>query len=112
MNWRVFYADGTVYDSAEGNPQDAPGLGVIVIVQEHKDKQERPYLQHMTDYYIWLGDRWLGCDQFRLWQYWFTEKFDFQKASLAGQTVENWRFKEINQMAKELRDKWYDYRLV
>lgn len=108
VKWCVFYADGTVCGSKDLTPQHAPGLGVIVIVQEHEDPQERPYLQHMTDYYVWLGNRWLGCDLFRLWQYIFVEKHAFPKAALAGQTVSNEDFMEIHKRAKALRDEWYD----
>lgn len=112
MNWCVFYADGTRYEGRGFEPWNIPGLGIIVIVQERGDPQERPYLQHSTDYYIWLGDRWLGCDLFRLWQYWFVEKHDFRKAALAGQTIPNKDFMRIHAQAKELRDKWYDSRNV
>ena len=107
MKWCVFYADGTTQVSEEFEPHEVSGLGVIIIVQEHEDPQERPYLQHMTDYYVWLGRRWLGCDLFRLWQYWFIEKYDFKKASLAGQTVSNKEYMEIRSRAKDLRDTWY-----
>jgi hypothetical protein len=105
--WRVFYANGSIYDSLEYAPNEIPGVGVIVIVQEHEDPQERPYLQHMTDYYIWLGDRWRGCDLFGFWQYIFIDKHDFSKAALAGQTVSNRDFVEIGKSARALRDQWY-----
>jgi hypothetical protein len=66
----------------------------------------------MTDYYIWLGNRWLGCDLFRLWQYIFVEKFNFRKVALAGQTISNKEFTKIGQRARALRDKWHDQRVV
>jgi hypothetical protein len=110
--WCVFYADETIVYSDHLEPSDIPGLGVIVIVQEHEDPQERPYLQHMTDYYVWKGDRWQGCDLFYLWQYMFVEKFEFEKVALAGQTVRNTEFEEIRKQARTLRDKWYDNRNV
>jgi hypothetical protein len=106
--WEVFYADGSTFGSDQGAPQDAPGLGVIVIAQEHEVQGERPYLQHMTDYYVWLGQRWLGCDLFRLWQYFFVERYDFPQAALAGQTVSNRQYMEIREQAKELIGKWHD----
>jgi len=107
MKWRIFYADGTTFGSEKGEPKDAPGLGVVVIVQENETPGERPYLQHRTDYYIWRGNRWLGCDLFGLWQYLFVEKFTFEKAFLAGQTVENWFFDKLHREAKKVRDSWY-----
>lgn len=112
LKWSIFYADGSSYDSEAYKPEDLPGLGVIVIVQAHEDPQERPYLQHMTDYYIWLGDRWLGCDLFRFWQYTFIEKFGFNKVALAGQTISNKEYMKIRERAKDLRDKWYGLSLV
>lgn len=33
MIWRIFYADGSTFDSTQGAPDDAPGYGVEVIVQ-------------------------------------------------------------------------------
>lgn len=106
--WCIFYADGTTFGSDDGEPKVVPGLGVIVIVQEHETSGERPYLQHMTDYYVWLGNRWLGCDLFRLWQYIFIEKPDFEKVALAGQTIANDEFSRIGMEARALRDKWHD----
>ena len=107
MKWCVFYADGTVRGSKDVRPENALGLGVVTIAQEHEDPQEKPYLQHMTDYYVWLGNRWLGCDLFRLWQYIFVEQYAFPKAALAGQTVSNEEFMKINKRAKVLKDEWY-----
>ena len=104
MKWCVLYADGTACESTDHEPWDVPGLGVIVIVQAHEDPQEKAYLQHMTDYYVWLGDRWLGCDLFRLWQYWFVEKHDFRKVALAGQTISNSDFVHIGKQARAIRD--------
>lgn len=106
--WCVFYADGTSWDSSLGHrPEDVPGLGVIVIVVEHEDPLERPYLQHMADYYVWKGDYWQGCDLFYLWQYMFVEKHAYRKVALAGQTVPNDMYMEIRERAKALRDEWY-----
>lgn len=107
MKWCVIYADGSEYSHEEFEPKDIPGLGVLVIVVENNN--ERPYLQHSFDYYVWKGDRWQNCDQFYLWQYWFVEKFDFEKVALAGQTVPNEDFLAAHGRAKEIRDKWHDY---
>ena len=41
MKWRVYYSNETTFDSARGEPKDAPGLGVIVIVLKHKDKRRK-----------------------------------------------------------------------
>jgi hypothetical protein len=102
INWRIYYADYSTFDSSQGEPQDAPGTGVIVIDQQNPLPNEKPYIQHMTDYYIWLGTHWLGCDLLRLYQYWFVDghKYDFPRASLAGETVMNEDYLAIRKKAK------------
>jgi hypothetical protein len=104
VKWRIFYADESTFSSHEGKPEEAPGLGVVSIVVQHKDKKIGAYLQHQTDYYIWLGNRWLGCDLFRLWQYLFVEKFNHSKVCLAGQTISNDLYHKIHLIAKHYRE--------
>jgi hypothetical protein len=107
MKWCVIYADGKELSSEEFEPREIPGLGVLIIVVKNDDG-ENAYLQHSFDYYVWKGDRWQNCDLFYLWQYWFVEKFDYEKASLAGYTVPNEDFLVAHGRAKEIRDKWND----
>lgn len=40
MWWRVYYADGSVFTSQEGEPWDAPRLGVQVVAQERDGDHE------------------------------------------------------------------------
>ena len=101
MNWRIYYADGSTFS---GDAADAPGLGVIVIALKHPDPEIGAYIQHQADYYIWLGDRWLACDLFRLWQYLFIEKLDHPKHALAGQTIDNDHYMQILRAAKQDKD--------
>ena len=102
--WRVYYADGSTFSSRRGGPGNAPGLGVIVIVLTHPDPREGFYIQHQADYYIWLGDRWLACDLFRLWQYIFIEQPHHNKHALAGQTIDNDLYTVILRAAKRDKD--------
>lgn len=104
MNWRIYYADGTTFDDTQGEPADASGLGIIVIVQKHPDSREGSYLQHRADYYIWADQRWWACDLFRLWQYWFMQKYSHPKVSLAGETIQNDLYLKIVQTAKNDKD--------
>jgi len=101
MDWRIYYADGSTF---EGKPENAPGLGVIVIVQKHKDTQIGSYLQHQSDYYVWAEGYWWGCDLFRLWQYWFVQKYPHPKVSLAGETIKNELYDQIIRSAKDDKD--------
>lgn len=111
MNWRIYYADGSTFDNQDGAPSDAPGLGIIVIVQKHDDAREGAYLQHRADYYIWADLRWWACDLFRFWQYIFSQKYDHEKVALAGETIHNSTYVEIVRTAKNDKD-FYDPTVV
>ena len=73
--WRIYYADGSTFDDTQGKPEDAPATGVICILQNppnhgwqlHRDK----------DYYLWLGDEWVGVEPDGFWQYMFKSGYKF-----------------------------------
>jgi len=53
--FKVYYRDGSTY---VGQPENAPVLGVALVVQfskEHGREKVR------GEYYTWYKDRWLGC---------------------------------------------------
>jgi hypothetical protein len=106
VDWRIYYADETTFSSIDGKPHEAPATGIIAIVQKNPIPDENPYIQHMTDYYVWLGNTWLGCDILRLFQYWFVDgyKYDFPRASLSGETVVNELYLDIRKRAKTDKD--------
>lgn len=68
IDWKIWYSDYSTFDSSQGVPADAPGMGVICIVTPDSDCG--CYAHAMSDYYIytgtehpWLGiDKWLGVD--------------------------------------------------
>ncbi len=101
LNWRIYYADFTTFSNEDGNPWDAPAYNVIIINQWHENRDERSYVQHECNYYIWLGYKWLGCDRDRLWQYWFIDKYDFPRAVMLGFTAPNDDYRAIVRMAKD-----------
>lgn len=104
LQWRIYYADGSTFDDLDGSPSDAPGLGIIVVVLKHEDSRIRAYIQHEADYYIWAEGRWWACDLFRLWQYWFVQKYDHPKVALAGETIRNDLYAKIIRKAKSDKD--------
>lgn len=68
--WRVYYDDGSTFDSTQGAPNDAPGLGVQAIVQVHPDVG-REILTRFDFYYFvhdlgvwWASDLFGTIDQF------------------------------------------------
>ena len=62
--WKIFYADGTTFDSGQGTPQDAPAKDVGVLVQED-GRCGRRILKFM-DWFRWdvSAGRWFDCEQF------------------------------------------------
>lgn len=66
MKWRIWYDDGSTFSNEDGRPQDAPGRGLICIVQV----DERTGRRRLTgDYYVWMLGRWFSVDLFGLWDY-------------------------------------------
>jgi len=101
MHWAIFYADGTRFDNRQGDPEDAPCLGVQVIAQE--DEQHGWITQTKADYYIWddrgSGPRWWGVDLFGLWEYLFISPGS--KVVKAGRTLTSLDYNAIWQQAAE-----------
>lgn len=60
--WRVYYADGSTFDSEQGEPHEAPPLGFICAVGY--DESGSRYIMHGWDHYCWdLETRqWWGMD--------------------------------------------------
>lgn len=55
--WRVYYSDGSTYN---GDPENAPGVGIVVIVQDDPDVGRM--LMCKWDYYCWHDGQWWGHD--------------------------------------------------
>lgn len=65
IDWRIYYDDGTNFDSSMGTIEDAPALGVILIWQRNNDDEHHPTERVVgLDWYWWRPDlnRWLGGD--------------------------------------------------
>jgi hypothetical protein len=60
LNWKIWYAGGSVYTDEDGPPESAPGRGVLVIVQQDANHGRRRVSS--TDFYVWREGRWDGCD--------------------------------------------------
>lgn len=57
MSYRIYYGDGSTYD---GDPESAPGLGVVVVAQDDPDVGRM--LMCRWDFYCWHGEQWWGHD--------------------------------------------------
>ena len=64
MDWRIYYADGSTFDSSQGSHLDAPGDGVLVIVYTNDFIRELTgrFVLNEWDYYIYheAEQEWYG----------------------------------------------------
>lgn len=98
MKWRIYYGDGSTVDA--GTPvEEAPTRDVQLIVQADPDVGWAMY--HMRDYYVWIGESWLGVDNFGLWDYLARPGW---KRVLFGRTLLRQEFASIYERAKAARD--------
>ncbi len=62
IQWRIYYSDGSTFDSSQGIPDDAPAFGVAVIVQLADNGRLRDSV-HSGDYYVYTESGfWVGAD--------------------------------------------------
>ena len=99
ITYRIFYADGSTYSSADGPVEDAPGLGVVVVLIQPDEGESFVIVGH--DFYCWHADqgRWWGADQAGLWDY--LQRPGWRKVIL-GRTVSNGDYGRIH--AQAMRD--------
>ena len=66
QDWRIYYDDGSTFDSWQGAPQDAPAYGFICAVGY--DESGQRYIMHGWDHYCWDAEsqQWWGMDLFGL----------------------------------------------
>ena len=62
IDWRIYYEDGSTFDSSQGAPEDAPAFGVICIVET--DPTVGRYIWHRNAFYYYSAGRWFGGDRF------------------------------------------------
>jgi hypothetical protein len=54
--WKVYYDDGTTFDSDQGPPEAAPRFGIMAIKQgpKHGSVFSRDFFIYRTDYGCWI----------------------------------------------------------
>jgi len=69
FRWRIYYVDDSSFGNGDGEPQDAPGGGVVAVVQE--DSRVGVTVHHQNDFYVFAEEfgGWYGVDVFGLTQY-------------------------------------------
>ena len=95
MMWKIYYDGGGTYSDEDGAPEDAPGVGVLVISETDADAGRR--LIHGKDYFVWQDGDWLECDRVGLFDYLYCQR-GWRKV-LAGRIVTNAAFQQAYQRA-------------
>lgn len=93
IKWRIYYGNGFIFD---GEPNKAPKRNVQVIIQTDVEIGREILIKY--DFYLWVKDKWLGVDQFGL----FDKLFDNNTQSLialAGRMLTITEYKEIYKKA-------------
>lgn len=60
IDWRIYYGDGTTFDSSMGGPEDAPSDNVVCIAYDEKDNTRPEYIGRPvisgSDWYLYRKD--------------------------------------------------------
>lgn len=69
MRWVIYYTNGKTFSNEDGEPENAPGGGVVAIAQE--DTTIGRAIHHGSDFYVWDEQYggWYGLDYFGFTQY-------------------------------------------
>ena len=62
MKWKIYYTDGTTFDSTQGEPYESPCKTIALILQYAGSKGMR--IMEGTDWYRWFDDRWAEAREF------------------------------------------------
>lgn len=94
--WRIYYSDGSTFDSTMGGPEGAPPFGFVCAVGY--DETGARYIMHGWDHYQWDVDtaQWWGMDLCGLFDR-LTRNLVF--AYKQGRTVTKTDFQRIMQTA-------------
>ena len=97
--WRIYYTDDTTFSELDGNPKDAPGLGVVCIVQLDPDTGRS--IVSRNDWYCYRLDSgtWWGHDLFGLLDQLTNDRPGHVHAVKAGRTVSSPDFQRIYALA-------------
>jgi len=100
MKWAIYYSDGSIFTYQEGDPEDAPVIGVQFIAQEDKDhnwsslsKDPYYYWADLGDGYRFYAADWVGFFLHLIKPGW--------KLFFLGEQIGNERFAEISRRVSE-----------
>ncbi len=90
--WAIYYRNGTIFRSRDGEPHEAPRCGVLAIVIENDKVGQLIHCER--DYYSYEEEHggWQGLDEPGFWQYMFMPG---RKNILFGQMDDNEVYKNL-----------------
>lgn len=92
--WMIFYDDGTVFTSDNGQPYNAPPSGALILIQEDADGKWVIYQKDAAYVWGWRSkDEWVPVDQIGIIDYLLNHRD--VKAILFGRWTSNENFDEI-----------------
>lgn len=102
MKWRIYYDNGYMFDNEMGEPEDAPGYGVVCIVQP--DETVGRLIMHRWNFYYWVPSdaQWWGSDIYGVLDR-LCHRLEI-KSICQGRTVSNVRYKNILMLADNDKD--------
>ncbi len=103
MKWAIFYDNGEIFTSNDGEAWDAPAVGVLVLMQV--DSEGKRVLYSKDDYYCWgwrSPNDWVACNEDGKNDYLYHHRGP--KAILFGRWTTNLNFHKIEEKAKLASD--------
>ena len=97
--WRIYYGDGSTFDSLQGSPWEAPGYDVQCIV--YPDEDVGRVVLHRWDFYLYnlLEKEWYGSDLLGLMDHLCHDREQSFCAVKQGRTITTPQFRSVFQRA-------------
>lgn len=100
MKYKVYYDSGITLSSDDYAPEELPGVGVQVIIQED-DRHGYEFLEGKS-FFLWddrgKGEKWWKADREGFFDYMFNHRG--KKVALLGRFIEDDNFDAIARKAK------------
>ena len=102
--WRIYYADGSTFDSTQGGPEEAPLDGFVCAVGYRCAATSERYITYGKNHYFYNeeGDEWWGIDWHGMLdraRMYSREKSNPFWAYKEGRMVDDDRFRELMALA-------------
>ena len=101
IEWKIYYGDGSTFDSSQGGPEEAPPIDVIAVVKKSENGFD---ILHLKDWYVYRTDiGWFRCNTFGMIDQvmYFTDKVMGVKQ---GRVISDDAFAKISKKIHEDKD--------